>query len=92
MGFSCSLSAEPFTAIYPYNSDEPGDLNFNQGDVIMVVKSDGEWWTGYIDGRSGIFPANFVKKVDVPQPVTAQKDASEVGESLGLPYQLSHGA
>lgn len=56
----------------------------------MVVKSDGEWWTGYIDGRSGIFPANFVKKVEMPQPVTTQKDTAEVSENLGFPYH-NHG-
>ena len=41
-----------------------GDLTFNQGDIITVVKTDGEWWTGSKDGKTGIFPANYVKKME----------------------------
>lgn len=30
----------------------------------MVVKKDGDWWTGVIGSRSGIFPANYVHLPD----------------------------
>lgn len=55
---------ECFVAVYPYTSSEPGDLSFAQGDVISVTKQDGDWWTGNLDGNTGIFPANYVKKAD----------------------------
>ncbi len=59
-------------ALYSYSSNEQGDLSFNQGEYINVVKRDGDWWTGTVGDRSGIFPANYVKKIEspqVPQPV-----------------------
>ncbi|XP_054264037.1 intersectin-1 isoform X2 [Macrosteles quadrilineatus] len=59
---------EYYVALYPYASTEPGDLKFNQGEVILVVKKEGEWWTGVIADRTGIFPSNYVQKADT-QPV-----------------------
>ncbi|XP_044270711.1 intersectin-1 isoform X3 [Tribolium madens] len=56
---------EYYIANYPYQSQEQGDLTFNAGDVITVVKKDGDWWTGKIGNNVGIFPSNYVQKVDV---------------------------
>ncbi|KAK1128818.1 hypothetical protein K0M31_019963 [Melipona bicolor] len=55
---------EYYIALYPYDSAEAGDLTFNQGEVILVIKKEGDWWTGNIGDRSGIFPANYVEKCD----------------------------
>nr|XP_006811485.1 PREDICTED: intersectin-2-like [Saccoglossus kowalevskii] len=55
---------ETSVAVYTYTSTEPGDLIFNAGDVITVTKKDGDWWSGYIGDRSGIFPANYVKLIE----------------------------
>lgn len=49
-------------ALYPYQSMEAGDLSFQQGEVIVVVKREGDWWTGTIGDRQGIFPSNYVQK------------------------------
>ena len=53
--------------MYTYTSDEPADLNFNEGDMIFVTGSEGDWWSGTIadQGKSGIFPANYVKKLEI---------------------------
>ncbi|XP_022910047.2 intersectin-1 isoform X2 [Onthophagus taurus] len=56
---------EYYIANYPYQSVEQGDLTFNAGEMIMVVKKEGDWWTGKIGDRIGIFPSNYVQKVDV---------------------------
>ena len=53
--------------MFTYSSSEQGDLSFNQGDYITITKKDADWWTGSIGDRTGIFPANYVKKVDTPQ-------------------------
>ncbi|CAG2198569.1 ITSN [Mytilus edulis] len=58
---------ECYVAVYSYQSSEPGDLHFNQNDVVMVTKMDGDWWTGSMGDRTGIFPHNYVKKMDIPQ-------------------------
>lgn len=56
---------EYYIANYPYQSQEQGDLTFNAGEVITVIKKDGEWWTGKVGSTVGIFPSNYVQKVDV---------------------------
>ncbi|VVC37884.1 Hypothetical protein CINCED_3A015775 [Cinara cedri] len=58
---------EYYIVLYPYESAEPGDLNMNQDEVVLVTKKNGDWWTGTIDDRSGIFPSNYVQYLD-PQP------------------------
>ncbi|XP_076663199.1 dynamin associated protein 160 isoform X5 [Andrena cerasifolii] len=57
---------EYYMALYPYVSGENGDLTFNQGEVILVTKKEGDWWTGSVGDRNGIFPANYVEKCDAP--------------------------
>lgn len=60
---------EYYLALYPYVSGENGDLTFNQGEVILVTKKEGDWWTGNVGDRNGIFPANYVEKCDAPDQV-----------------------
>ncbi|XP_067141065.1 intersectin-1 isoform X2 [Centruroides vittatus] len=55
------ISPECYIAAYAYQSQEPGDLSFQQGEIVLVTKKEGDWWTGVIDGRSGIFPSNYVR-------------------------------
>jgi len=41
------------------HSKADGDLNFNVGDRIEIVKrtqTAEDWWTGRLDGREGVFP------------------------------------
>uniref|UniRef100_A0A8D3E3J9 Intersectin 2b n=1 Tax=Scophthalmus maximus TaxID=52904 RepID=A0A8D3E3J9_SCOMX len=56
-----SFSSPEYEALYTYESPEPGDLTFSEGDVILVSKRDGEWWNGSIGDRTGLFPSNYVK-------------------------------
>ncbi|KAL0858600.1 hypothetical protein ABMA27_012437 [Loxostege sticticalis] len=51
-----------YIAAYPYTSGEPGDLTFEAGERIEVIRRDGDWWTGRVGVRSGIFPSNYVTK------------------------------
>lgn len=51
--------------MYSYVSGEATDLIFNSGDVILVSKTEGDWWTGSIGDKTGVFPANYVKKMEV---------------------------
>uniref|UniRef100_A0AAY4ADM3 Intersectin 2b n=1 Tax=Denticeps clupeoides TaxID=299321 RepID=A0AAY4ADM3_9TELE len=54
------LSAK-YVALYRYESPEPGDLTFSEGDTIVVTEKEGEWWKGCIGDRYGLFPFNYVK-------------------------------
>ncbi|BES95601.1 RhoGEF [Nesidiocoris tenuis] len=59
-----------YVALYPYDSAEPGDLVFDQGETITVIAMDGDWWTGTIGERSGIFPSNYVQAAEYPAAVS----------------------
>ncbi|KNC21630.1 hypothetical protein FF38_13715, partial [Lucilia cuprina] len=56
---------EYYIAAYPYESAEAGDLTFSAGEMVMVIKKEGDWWTGTIGNRTGMFPSNYVQKADV---------------------------
>lgn len=57
-------------AVFEYRSDEPDDLNFENGQIITVIEDDdADWYTGeYVDTAGqkvdGIFPRNFVEKYE----------------------------
>ncbi|CAI5756645.1 unnamed protein product [Candida verbasci] len=49
-------------AIYDYKSDYEDDLPFETGQIITVIEIENEeWYSGEIDGKSGMFPKNFVE-------------------------------
>ncbi|CAE6510060.1 unnamed protein product [Rhizoctonia solani] len=53
-------------ALFDFIAQESGDLSFNKGDVITVMKktnSTDDWWTGKLNGKQGLFPANFTEVV-----------------------------
>lgn len=50
-------------ALYDFHGDTPCDLRFNKGQRIAIVtrtESQDDWWEGTVNGKTGIFPANFV--------------------------------
>jgi lipid-binding SYLF domain-containing protein len=60
-------SSEPrVRALFNFNGEQEGDLAFHKGDIISIVKKSNtknDWWTGRLNGRQGIFPANFVEEI-----------------------------
>lgn len=61
--FSIRVFAE-YVAMYTYESSEQGDLSFQQGDIVVVTRKEGDWWTGMVGGKTGVFPSNYVKPRD----------------------------
>lgn len=51
-------------AIYNCSADNPDELTFSEGEIIVVDgEEDPEWWIGHIEGdpkRRGVFPVTFV--------------------------------
>jgi amphiphysin len=46
-------------ALYDFAAQADGDLDFKVGDRIEVVErseSAEDWWTGRLNGRTGVFP------------------------------------
>ncbi|XP_060044397.1 intersectin-2 [Erinaceus europaeus] len=73
---SAYAAGEEYIALYPYSSVEPGDLTFTEGEEILVTQKDGEWWTGSIGDRTGIFPSNYVKPKDQESFGSASKSGT----------------
>ncbi|XP_048209282.1 intersectin-2 isoform X2 [Perognathus longimembris pacificus] len=69
-------AGEEYIALYAYSSAEPGDLTFTEGEEILVTQKDGEWWTGSIGNRTGIFPSNYVKLKDQENVGNASKSGT----------------
>lgn len=56
-------------ALYDLISYEPDELSFRKGDVIMVIESVyQDWWRGSLNGKTGIFPLNYVTPVVSKSP------------------------
>ncbi|KAI6010811.1 hypothetical protein F5J12DRAFT_821757, partial [Pisolithus orientalis] len=48
-------------APHTFEATEPGELDFERGDVIRVAdRAYKDWWRGQLRGRTGIFPVNYV--------------------------------
>ena len=72
-----------YVAVYPYQSEEPGDLVFEAGEQIEVTKKESEWWTGKIGDRVGVFPYNYVEPAgSEASAVSAEPAANSSGVSL----------
>ncbi|KAK6622584.1 hypothetical protein RUM43_008426 [Polyplax serrata] len=73
-----NFGGEIYVSVYHYQSSEPGDLSFDQGESITVIKKDGDWWTGVIGNRTGLFPSNYVEKSETQgEPITSASVTSE---------------
>lgn len=49
-------------AMYDFEAVNSDELNIREGDRILVTKRDDSgWWEGTLNGRSGMFPANYVE-------------------------------
>ncbi|NXA03289.1 SH3R2 ligase, partial [Sapayoa aenigma] len=60
-------------ALYTYRGHNPGELRFNKGDIIMLLRQlDENWYLGEVNGISGVFPASSVqviKHLPLPLPL-----------------------
>ena len=93
------MPAVPFKvkAVFEYNSEEPDDLKFPNGQIITVTDDeDADWYTGEYtstagDRLEGLFPRNFVEKYEpaipsrparTPRKVTAPEPTPEPAAPL----------
>ncbi|XP_033341895.2 unconventional myosin-Ie [Megalopta genalis] len=51
-------------ALYDYNPQDLDELELKEGDILEILKEhEGGWWQGRLKGRTGLFPANYIKKL-----------------------------
>lgn len=48
-------------AMYDFEGSATSDLTIKKGETIALINTDGEWWKGEIHGKTGYFPATYVK-------------------------------
>ncbi|XP_067273937.1 CD2-associated protein isoform X2 [Pseudorasbora parva] len=67
----------------PQNEDE---LELKLGDIIEITEEVEEgWWSGSMNGKSGLFPSNFVKEIES----TEETETSDVTEEPETPDGVS---
>ncbi|KAF1349594.1 hypothetical protein BDV97DRAFT_295695 [Delphinella strobiligena] len=68
-------------ALYDFTPSEPGELAFRTGDIIAVLESVyKDWWKGSLRGQTGIFPLNYVEKLQDPTVEELERDAAMEGD------------
>jgi len=71
-------------ALYDFKPSEPGELEFRVGDVIAVLESVyKDWWKGSLRGNTGIFPLNYVEKLQDPTQEELQREAHMEADVFG---------
>jgi hypothetical protein len=57
-----SVNQKKMIALYDYENSDENHLNFNQGDIIVFIKSlDNDFIYGCFNGKRGIFPSKIVE-------------------------------
>merc|ERR1719458_1358915 len=87
---------EQCLVLFPYTAQNEDELTLEEGQTIQIISREVEdkgWWKGEIDGRTGVFPDNFVKliveedkrerKPSRPPPVAQEVEKSLLGKPLG---------
>jgi signal transducing adaptor molecule len=68
-------------ALFDFQPSEPGELQFRKGDVIAVLESVyKDWWKGSLRGQTGIFPLNYVEKLQDPTREELEREAQNEAE------------
>lgn len=59
-----------FTALYPFEGRQQGELSFQEGDLFNVIDRSGDWWSARkidMNGRvldTGLVPSNYVARAE----------------------------
>lgn len=50
---------------YKFVAENCNEMSLSKGDIIEVTKKiDQGWWIGTCNGKSGMFPSNYVTQID----------------------------
>mmetsp|Transcript_2766 Transcript_2766/g.2696 ORF Transcript_2766/g.2696 Transcript_2766/m.2696 type:complete len:503 (-) Transcript_2766:53-1561(-) len=73
-------------ALYDLISYEPDELSFRKGDIITVIESVyRDWWRGSLaNGKTGIFPLNYVTPVVTKTPQELARELEEENKVLSV--------
>lgn len=72
--FSFSVE-EKYIAKFNFEGKNGEYLSLREGDIVVVIHKDNNgWWTGSLNGKTGLFPGNYVK--EIPPEVDFEKSKS----------------
>lgn len=84
-GYDCINSgiAAYGRALYPFQAEYSNELNLKVGEIVNLIKYvDDNWIEGEVDGKTGIFPSNFINViVDCPKPAKLSENSSAACEA-----------
>ncbi|KAI9495701.1 P-loop containing nucleoside triphosphate hydrolase protein [Zychaea mexicana] len=65
-------SLPQFKAIYPFQSEESGEIAFEKDDILEIAEKDENgWWLARKDGKEGWVPSNYLEEYVAPKPTPA---------------------
>lgn len=79
-GYQLFLGKQLCEATFPYKAQNEDELSFQEGDLITITNKecpDPGWWHGELNGKTGVFPDNFVVLID------NRNSNKEVRKSIG---------
>ena len=80
-------AVEQVVALYKYQKQNPDELSFEKGCIINVInKLDSDWWTGELNGQTGLFPSNYVAPLS--SVIESDQSATSVTCEFRLYYLL----
>ncbi|CAI5684960.1 CD2-associated protein isoform X2 [Oreochromis niloticus] len=79
--------------LFEYQPQNEDELELKVGDIVEITEEVEEgWWSGTLNGKSGLFPSNFVKELEPMGDVGESNDTSRAddtdgngAESIGTP-------
>uniref|UniRef100_A0A098LZU8 CD2-associated protein n=1 Tax=Hypsiglena sp. JMG-2014 TaxID=1550645 RepID=A0A098LZU8_9SAUR len=84
-GFRRRSKKRPCKVLFDYTPQNEDELELKVGDIVDVNEEVEEgWWSGTLNGKTGLFPSNFVKELEIT-------DDGEVQESLEDTESVFHG-
>ncbi|CAG5118055.1 unnamed protein product, partial [Candidula unifasciata] len=55
---------EKYEALYDFTPANAEEVELKKGDIILLIaKSDPNWWEGEVRGKKGFFPKNYVREL-----------------------------
>jgi len=76
---------EQVVALYNYQAQHEDELSFFKGSIINIVKKSGlDWWTGELNGQTGLLPSNYVQPLSESASEQNTLQQAELRESQGF--------
>lgn len=72
---SSTAEEQRYKVVYDYSPENDDELTLKKGDSVIVTNKDicDGWWEGRSNGKSGVFPNNFVELLSAAETVTKEK-------------------